>query len=81
MRQGWVMVEYFYGKIGQMQKDGISLKEDIGQMVYGMDVERERHHDDQIVFLPEGTREVVRRAPRQLAGLDLAEMKMLQGRS
>lgn len=79
MRQGWVLVEYFYGKLGQMEKDSISLKEDIGEMVYGMDVDRERHHDQQIVFLPEGTHDVVRRSPRQLTGLELAEMKMLKG--
>jgi hypothetical protein len=79
MRQGWVLVEYFYGKLGQMEKDGVSLKEDIGEMVYGMDVERERHHDQQITFLPQGTQEVVRRSVRQLTGLELAEMKILKG--
>lgn len=81
MRQGWVLVDYFYGKLVQMQKDGISLKEDIAEMVYGMDVERERHRDEQIAFLPRsaGQREVVTRAPRQLQGLDLAEMKLLKG--
>jgi hypothetical protein len=79
MRQGWVLVDYFYGKLGQMQKDGVSLKEDIGEMVYGMDVDRERHHDQQIEFLPQGTQDVVRRSPRQLTGLELAEMKMLKG--
>ena len=79
MRQGWVLVDYFYGKLGQMQKEGVSLKEDIAQMVYGMDVEGERHKAEQIAFLPQGTHDFVRRAPRQLAGLDLAEMKMLKG--
>ncbi|MEO6982285.1 MAG: hypothetical protein ABI072_04135 [Edaphobacter sp.] len=79
MRQGWVLVDYFYEKLGQMQKDSISLKDDIGEMVYGMDVERERHETSQIAFLPEGTRDVVRRAPRQLSGMDLAEMKLLKG--
>ena len=79
MRQGWVLVDYFYDKLGQMEKDSISLKEDIGEMVYGMDVDRERHRDEQIVFLPEGTHDLVRRAPRQVAGLDLAEMKLLKG--
>jgi len=48
-------------------------------MVYGMDVERERHRDEQIAFLPQGTRDVVSRAPRQLTGMDLAEMKLLKG--
>jgi len=79
MRQGWVLVDYFYGKLGQMEKDQISLKEDIGEMVYGMDVSRERHHDEQIVFFPEGTPDVVRRVPQQPTGLRLAEMKIMKG--
>jgi len=78
-RQGWVLVDYFYDKLGQMEKDSISLKENIGEMVYGMDVGRERHKDEQIAFLPEGTHDVVRRAPRQISGLDLAETKLLKG--
>ena len=80
MRQGWVLVEYFYTKLGLMEKDGTSLKEDIGEMVYGMDVERERHHDEQIAFLPDtAARDVVRRVPQVPTGLRLAEMKMMQG--
>ena len=79
MHQGWVLVDYFYDKLGEMEKESISLKENIGEMVYGMDVERERHHDEQIVFLPEGTHDLVRRVPRQVSGADLAEMKLLKG--
>lgn len=80
MRQGWVLVEYFYNQLAAMQKEGTSLRDEIGPMVYGMDVDRERHHDEQIAFLPEGSSgDVIRRAPRQLAGLDLAEMKLMKG--
>lgn len=79
MRQGWVLTNYFYDRLGEMQRDGTSLKDGIGQMVYGMDVDRERHHDEQIAFLPETTHDVVRRAPRQLSGLDLGEMKLMKG--
>ena len=79
MRQGWVLVEYFYDKLSVMEKESISLKEDIGEMVYGMDVDRELHHDLQIAFLPEGTHDVVRRMPVPPTGLRLAEMKMMQG--
>jgi hypothetical protein len=80
MRQGWTLVDYFYEKLALMEKDNISLKEDIGEMVYGMDVDRERHRDQQIVFLPEGSRDVLRRAPRpQPSGLELAEMKIFKG--
>jgi tetratricopeptide (TPR) repeat protein len=76
---GWVLVEYLYNKLGQMEKDNISLKEDIGEMVYGMDVQRELHTALQITFLPNTNRDDVIRAPRQLKGMDLAEMKLLKG--
>ena len=79
MRQGWVLVDYFYGQIASMEKDSISLKEDMGQMVYGMDVEHERHKDQQITFLPQGSHDVLRRATTQLTGLQLAEMKIFKG--
>jgi predicted negative regulator of RcsB-dependent stress response len=79
MRQGWVLVDYFYAEIGAMEKDGISLKENIGQMVYGMDIEHERHKDQQIAFLPQSSHDVLRRATTQLTGLQLAEMKMFKG--
>ena len=79
MRQGWVLVDYFYDEIGTMEKDGISLKEDMGQMVYGMDVDRERHKAQQIAFLPEGSHDVLRRATTQLTGLQLAELKIFKG--
>jgi tetratricopeptide (TPR) repeat protein len=79
MRQGWVLVAYFYEKLGQMEKDGVGLKDDIGEMVYGMDVDREAHRDKQIDFLAQGTHDIVSRVPRQLSGLELAEMKLLKG--
>jgi len=79
MHQGWVLTGYFYDRLAEMQRDGTSLKDDIGQMVYGMDVERERHHDEQITFVAQASHDVVRRAPRQLTGLDLGEMKLMKG--
>jgi tetratricopeptide (TPR) repeat protein len=79
MHQGWVLTDYFYDQLGDMQREGSSLKDNIGQMVYGMDVDRERHRDEHISFDAETTHDVVRRAPRQLTGLDLAEMKLMKG--
>ncbi|WP_254063531.1 tetratricopeptide repeat protein [Granulicella sp. S190] len=79
MRQGWVLTEYFYNQFGQMEHESVSLKEYMGEMVYGMDVERERHHAQQIAFLPAGSRDVLRRAPQQLTGLQLAEEKIFKG--
>lgn len=79
MRQGWVLVEYFYNQLTQMEKDGVSLKDNIGPMIYGMDVDRERRRDQQIAFLPEGSHEVVHRTVQKPTGLHLAEMKLMQG--
>jgi hypothetical protein len=80
MRQGWVLTEYFYGQLVQLEHEPEGLNEDIGQMVYGMDVSREQHHDEQIVFLPEGSSEYVRRAPKAPTGLMLAEKDMYEGK-
>jgi tetratricopeptide (TPR) repeat protein len=80
MRQGWVLVDYFYNQLGLMQKAGTSIKDNMGPMVYGMDVERERSHDEKIAFLSTGSGgDAIRRAPRPLTGLDLAESKLMKG--
>ena len=79
IKQGYVLTGYFYDKIGQMSRDGVSLREDIAEMIYGMDVERQRHAAEHIAFLPEGSNDFVKRAPRQLKGMDLAEMKLMKG--
>ena len=78
MQQGWVLTNYFYGQLIQMEKNSTSLSENIGPMIYGMDVDGERKHALQIDFLPEGSGDVIRRAPRQPVGMDLAEMKLLK---
>jgi tetratricopeptide (TPR) repeat protein len=79
MRHGWVLTQYFYEQLAAMQRDGTSLNDDIGPMVYGMDISREAHRDQQIAFVPDPTQEILHRAPRQLTGLDLAETKLLTG--
>ncbi len=80
MRQGWVLTEYFYNELVQLEHQPEGLNEYMGQMVYGMDVGREQHHDQQIAFLPEGSSEYVRRAPRTPTGLMLAEKDMYEGK-
>ncbi len=79
MHQGWILTEYFYNQLISMEHDGVSLKDNIGPMVYGMDADRERHATQNIAFLPEATHEVVRRVAPTPTGLRLAEQKLLQG--
>ncbi len=79
-REGWALTGYFYDQLIATEHDSASLKEDIGQMVYGMDVERERKRDSQIAFLPAtGVRGGIRRASVAPTGVRLAELKLMKG--
>ena len=78
-RHGWVLTNYFYQQLIQEERSNVSLKDNIGQMVYGMDVDRQVHEAKQVAFLPEESHDVVRRVALPPTGLRLAEMKLLQG--
>ena len=78
-RHGWVLTNYFYQQLIQEERDNISLKDNIGQMVYGMDVDRQAHEARQVAFIPEASHDVVRRVALPPTGLRLAEMKLMQG--
>ena len=80
MRQGYVLTQYFYEQLLQFEKDPASLKDTIGEMVYGMDVDHEVHRARQIEFDKVGDEDVLQQSkPRPLTGLDLAEAKLASG--
>ena len=81
MQEGFVLTQYFYDRLAAFEGEPQSFKESIGEMVYGMDVPSELSRIKQVRFLPEGSDDVVRRTPRQLHGLDLAELKLMKGDS
>jgi tetratricopeptide (TPR) repeat protein len=80
--QGWVLTGYFYQTLGVMEHNGDGLRDEIAPMIYGMDVDRERRHAQQIQFVKEApadplSRGVVR--PHKPEGLELAEMELAKG--
>jgi tetratricopeptide (TPR) repeat protein len=79
VKQGYVLTQYFYEKMQIFEHADISLSENIGEMVYGMEVDREKHTASQVVFDRQGSSDVLRRVPQQLTGLDLAERKLMRG--
>jgi len=80
MRQGYVLTEYFYEQLLQFEKDPASLKDTIGEMVYGMDVDQQVHRARQTVFDQVGDEDVLQQSkPHPLTGLDLAEAKLASG--
>ncbi|HEY4051098.1 MAG TPA: hypothetical protein VGM27_29910 [Acidobacteriaceae bacterium] len=79
MRQGYVLTSYFYNAFAGFEKQPQSFSESIGEMVYGMDVPAELSRVKNIQFVDQASADVVRRVPRQLKGLDLAEADLMKG--
>ncbi len=80
MRQGYVLTQYFYEQLLQFERDPASLKDTIGEMVYGMDVDQQVHLSRQIEFDKVGDEDVLQHSkPHALTGLDLAEAKLATG--
>jgi tetratricopeptide (TPR) repeat protein len=80
MRQGFVLTQYFYEQMMLFEKDPASLRDNIGEMVYSMDVDQQVHRARQIDFDKEADGDVLTRSkPRKLSGLDLAEARLAAG--
>jgi len=80
MAQGYVLTAYFYEQMAHFEKDPASLRDTIGELVYGMDVDHETHRAREVPFDAVADGDVLRRtAPRKLTGLDLAEAKLEAG--
>jgi hypothetical protein len=80
-RQGWVLTQYFYDGLTTMQRNADGFRDEIAPMIYGMDVDRERHVAEQTLFLKEAPADPLRPSPRprKIEGLDLAEIDLLKG--
>ena len=78
MREGFVLTQYFYAQLGLLERNPESLKEAIGPMVYGMDVDAEVHRAKQIAFVEQAPGDVVR-SPTSGRGLDKAEVRLRAG--
>ena len=80
MAQGFVLTQYFFEQLISFEKDPASMRDTIGEMVYGMDIEQQVHRARQTQFDKQADGDVLHRSkPRVLTGLDLAEAKLAQG--
>lgn len=79
MVSGFVLTQYFYDQLISFERTPDSLKEAIGPMVYGMDIDQQTHRARDIQFAEQGSSDVIRHATRTPHGLDLAEIKLHQG--
>lgn len=81
MKQGFVLTQYFFEQLIQFEKNAASLRDTIGEMVYGMDIEQQVHRARQTEFDQKADDDILqqRSKPRTLTGLDLAEAKLAAG--
>lgn len=79
MSQGFVLTQYFYDQMISFERNPISLKEAIGPMVYGMDVDQQVNRAKNIQFAEQGSEDVVAVAPARPGMLDQAEMNVMKG--
>jgi hypothetical protein len=79
MAEGYVLTDYFYNAFAAFERQPQSFKESIGEMVYGMDVTAEQNRVKHTTFNQESSADVVRHAPPEPKGLDLAELKLMKG--
>lgn len=79
--QGWTLTGYFYNALGVMEHNGDGLRDEIAPMIYGMDVDRERKHAEETVFVKEAPADPLRPAVRahKVQGLELAELDLAKG--
>lgn len=87
MESGWVLTGSFYDSLMKEDKDGITLKDSIAEMVYGMDVPHEVDVAKKIPFFAPDSNNLVAgagvtraRAPkRTFSVMDQAELKLQKG--
>jgi hypothetical protein len=82
MSAGWVLTRYFYDEIGKMEHEHEGLKEDVAEMVYGMDIDGQVRQARKVVFTHGPvTGDLVRREPVRLSPLEQGEDMLAHGNS
>jgi hypothetical protein len=79
MVQGFILTQYFYDQLRGFDQSQRSLPEMVGIMIYGMNVDIEKHRVQDIVFASHTDRTVVTPVAPQSVNLDEAETKLVAG--
>jgi len=81
VQEGFVLTRYFYEALGAFEKESTGMKDSYGNLLHGIDLERERRRAREVVFAAEASPEVISSSKPLLASslLDLAEQKLAMG--
>lgn len=81
VEEGFVLTHYFYDALASFEKESTGMKDAYGDLLYNIDLERERKRVRQIAFAAQATPEVISasRAYSAPSLLDAAEQKLAMG--
>jgi tetratricopeptide (TPR) repeat protein len=79
MIQGFILTQYFYDQLRGFDESPRSLPQMVGIMIYGMNVDIEKHRVQEIVFATHTDQNVATPVAPQSADLDNAETKLIAG--
>lgn len=79
MVQGFILTQYFYDQLRGFDQSQRSLPEMVGIMIYGMNVDIEKHRVQDIVFASHTDQNVATPVAPQSVDLDEAETKLIAG--
>jgi hypothetical protein len=79
MVQGFILTDYFYGQFKLYEQNSTSLQEAVGEMVYGMNADIEKHRVQDIVFAAPTNPDAVQTTSATGAMLDDGEKKLAAG--
>ena len=79
MVQGFILTQYFYDQLRGFEESPRSLPQMVGIMIYGMNVDIERHRVQDIVFAANTDQNVATPVAPQSADLDNAETRLIAG--
>lgn len=82
VQEGFVLTRYFYDALANFEKESTGLKNAYGDLLKGIELERERKRARAVVFAAEATPEIVsqsRAKPSRSSLLDTAEQELATG--
>ncbi len=79
-REGFILTGYFYNELVEFEKEPTSLKDAFGDMLFAIDVGREKKLASEVHFSAQASPEVVHPSrPKQDRVLDVAEERLASG--
>ena len=80
MQQGFVLTRYFYEELRGFEKGPVGFRDAFGDLLYHIDLGKEKKRIQEIHFSAQGSTELVKSAPlRKESDLDVAEDKLASG--